>query len=30
MKDTQEFVDYLKKQGYKPFEIQEAKDKKII
>ena len=24
MKDTQEFVDYLKKQGYKPFEIQYA------
>ena len=24
MKDTQEFVDYLKEQGYKPFEIQYA------
>lgn len=24
MKHTQEFVDYLKKQGYKPFEIQYA------
>jgi hypothetical protein len=24
MKDTQEFVNYLKKQGYKPFEIQYA------